>query len=89
MKTIDLSILAQTDKEYSSACLSLKEKYKGDWDDDVHESFRLLLTQIETNQASVHTIHNEANAIKSEVLDLNVEGLCRTANSLCKEARMV
>ena len=85
MKELDLSMLGQTDSAYEKAAIALNEKYKGFWDDEVHNSFHLLLDQIEENRARIHSCATDAVEEYHAAVELDVEGLCRTAESLCRE----
>ena len=85
MKEINLSTLTQTDSMYEKAALALSEKYKGSWDDEVHNSFHLLLTQINDNYSKIHSCSTEAGEIYDSVIALNIDGLCQTADNLCRE----
>ena len=85
MKEVDLTTLVQTDSMYEKAALALSEKYKGSWDDEVHNSFHPLLTQIDENHSKIHSGSTEAKEIYDAALALNIYGLCQTAESLCRE----
>lgn len=85
MKEIDLSTLVQTDSMYEKASIALSERFKGAWDDEVHNSFHLLLTQIDENHTKIHSGSTEAEEIYNAAIALNIDGLCQTAECLCRE----
>ena len=85
MKEVDLTVLEQTDSKYGNAALLLSEKYKGAWNDEVHNSFRPLLNQIDENHSRIHSASTEAKQIYDAVKALNINGLCQTAERLCRE----
>ena len=85
MREVELNMLVQTDSMYEKAASALSEKYNGAWEDEVHNSFRLLLNQIDENHSMIHSGTAEADEIYQMALGLDVEGLCQTADSLCRE----
>ena len=87
MRSIDLTSLTQTDTEYEKAALALNEKYKGNWDDEVHDSFRILLNKVEENRSNIHSISFQVHSIVSATTALDIDGLCSTAKSLCREVQ--
>ena len=89
MKTVDLSLLSQTENSYKEALLSLKEKYKCNWDDEIHDSFSVFISQIEENVNNIHLAVSEIDLVKHSVHDINTEDLCKTAESVYREAESV
>lgn len=54
MREIELTTLTQAETLYRNAVSAMNEKFKGAWDDEVHDSFHLLLTQIDDNHSQIH-----------------------------------
>lgn len=85
MKDIELHILSQTDSAYEGTVFALNEKFKSAWDDEVHNSFHLLLTQTDENHSRIHSGTIEAETIYHTAVGFNIEELCQTAENLCRK----
>lgn len=85
MKELEFTTVEQTDSLYEKASFSLSEKYKGAWDDEVHNSFHHLLFQINENHSRIHSGVIDAKEIYHTAVGLKVEELCQAANNLCRE----
>ena len=56
MRTIDLSSLKNNDSEYEKLIDSATDSYKGDWDDQIHDSYLRYLKQIQEQSRTIHVI---------------------------------
>lgn len=89
MKTYDLTPLKSNDVEYGEAVESVVEYYRGDWDDEIHDSYMRYVKQVQEQSQKIHVIRCKAETLKKEVEGLNVEELKQIADSLCREADSV
>lgn len=89
MSEVDLSPLIEVDNQFKKAVTDAEDKYKGDWDDPVHDSYRGLNAKLDEDSRNLHTIRCQAETIKKELYGLKVEELISRADSLCMEAASV
>ncbi|MCI8663049.1 MAG: hypothetical protein HFG69_07315 [Hungatella sp.] len=86
MKTYDFTPLKNNDTEYQKITDSVSERYKGDWDDRIHDSYLRYVKQTEELSLKVHIIRCKAETLEKEAEGLKIEELQRKADSLCREA---
>lgn len=89
MRTIDLSSLKNNDSEYEKLIDSATDSYKGDWDDQIHDSYLRYLKQIQEQSRTIHVIRCKAETLEKEAEGLKIEEVRRKADSLCREADSV
>lgn len=85
MKNVDLSPLKNNDLEYKNIITLLSEIFNGNWDDDIHKSFRLFIKQISDNADSVHRVRSKAELILKEINELNIDEQFKKVIDLCGE----
>ena len=89
MNNVDLMPLIDNDTEFEKIKSSIEERFKGNWDDAVHESYGLYVNQVKERAVMLHKIRSTAEDIKRTVEGLNVETLVREAELICSEADSV
>ncbi len=89
MKTVDLSPLKINDSEYEELSKTISDKYECEWDDAVHESYGLYVSQIQEHSRAIHVIRCKAEALVEELEGLNVDEMISKAESLCEESATV
>lgn len=89
MKNVDLSPLKNNDLEYKKIMTLLSEKFNGNWDDNIHESFRLFIKQISDNADSVHRVRSKAEMLLKEINELNIDEQLKKALDLCGEVDLL
>ncbi len=89
MNEVDLTPLIEVDNQFKKAVADAEDKYKGDWDDAVHDSYRGLNAKLGEDSRDFHTIRCQAETLKKELYGLKVEELINRADSLCMEAASV
>ncbi len=85
MKTTDLKNLTFADKAFEMSAQEMNQRFNCAWDDEVHDSFRLLLKQIDDQRVNIHSISSNAETVMNRTDNLNFDGLCQTAENLCRE----
>lgn len=86
MKTVDITPIKEIDIQYEKAVANLSEKYKGEWDDAVHESYGRYVTQLQELGREVRNIRCKVETLEKEAEELRIDELIRKADSLCREA---
>lgn len=86
MKNIDLSPLIILDNEYGRLKDSVTDSFKGNWDDKIHDSYQRYVMQIQKYSQDVHAIRCKTESLKKEIEALDVDGLLKQADELCREA---
>lgn len=89
MKKVNLSPLKNNDLEYKKIITLISEKFNGNWDDNIYESFRLFIKQISNNADSVHRVRSKAEMILKEINELNIDEQLNKALDLCGEADLL
>ncbi len=86
MNTVDLSPLRENEVQYGKISTEVAEKYKGSWDDAVHDSYGRYVKRVQEYADGVKTIKNKADIILREVEELNIPELISYAEVLRQEA---
>ena len=86
MKTVDVTPIRDINIRYEKSVSNLGEKYKGEWDDAIHESYGRYVTQLQELLREVKCIRCKVEVLEKEVEELKIEELVRKAEMLCKEA---
>lgn len=86
MKTVDVTPIRDINIRYEKSVSNLGEKYKGEWDDAIHESYGRYVTQLQELSREVKCIRCKVEVLEKEVEELKIEELVRKAEMLCKEA---
>lgn len=86
MKTVDITLIRDIDIQYEKSVSNLGEKYKGEWDDAIHESYGRYVTQLQELSREVKSIRCKVETLEKEAEELKIEELARKAEMLCKEA---
>lgn len=89
MKTVDITPIKEIDIQYEKSIANLNEKYKGEWDDAVHESYGRYVSQLQDLSREVRDIRCKVETLEKEAEALQIEELTRKAEMLCKEADAV
>lgn len=89
MKTVDITSIRDIDIQYEKIVSTLGERYKGEWDDAVHESYGRFVNQLYDLSREVKTIRCKVETLEKETEGLKIEELTRKAEILCKEADAV
>lgn len=89
MNTVDITPIKEIDVQYEKIVSNLCEKYKGEWDDAVHESYGRYVAQLQELTREVRNIRCKVETLEKEAEELKIEGLIRKAEMLCKEADTV
>lgn len=89
MKAIDLASLKSNDAGYEKVVNTATENYKGDWDDQIHDSYLGYLKQIQEQSRKVHVIRCKAETLEKEAEGLRIDDMRKQADSLCREADSV
>ena len=89
MKDVDLAPLREIDARFSVAVGEIESSYKCNWDDPVHDSYSAYVKQVRGLAESLKKSRNRAELLEKEADALNVEGLLKTADALCREADSV
>ncbi len=86
MKTVDIMPLKTISDEYRIISLNVSKCYRCDWDDQVHESFRLYVSQIEKLSDAVQNIYTRTQQELNELDAMNIDDIVTEAERLCREA---
>lgn len=89
MNTVDLTPLRENEVQYSKIATEVAEKYKGSWDDTVHDSYGRYVKHVHEYADGVKTIKNKAEIILREVEGLKIPELISYAETLRQEAANV
>lgn len=83
---IDITPIRNIDIQYEKIVSNLSERYKGSWDDAVHESYGRYVSQLQELTREVRNVRCKVETLEKEVEELKIEELTRKAEMLCKEA---
>ena len=87
MKSIN-SIL-NADIEYEKLSVSLTERFKGAWNDSVHNSFLGYVNLVQDHSQRIHSIRCKAESLEKEVEELRIDETIKMTENLCQEAETV
>ena len=83
---MDIDRLNDNDKRFSELAEALSAKFHCEWEDMVHDSYKVFVEQMRAHSQDVHRICQKAGTILEKTCSLNVEELGRKADALCREA---
>lgn len=86
---VDITSLKENSLEFNQLVSDLKDKYKCDWDDSVHDSYAPFVNRITENAKELSGINSKAEIIVKEVRSLNINQLVKNSNRLTKEVHSV
>lgn len=86
MKALDLTSIRDVDIQYEKIVNAVEERFKGEWDDSVHESYGRYIHQLQEMARQVKTIRCKVETIEKEAEDLKTDEIAKSADDLCKEA---
>ena len=85
MKSYDLTTLAVLDDQFRGLTDSLSERYKGNWDDKIHDSYLTYVKQVQELSLKLHEIRCRAHSLDRAINALNIDEIEQTAMSLRQE----
>lgn len=86
MKNLDLSLLNDNDVQFEKFVAGVESAYKCDWDDPVHDSYSQYIKQIQELSREVRDIRCKVEALEKEADALDIDGLKKRTDALCREA---
>ena len=86
---MNISPVISLDDRFAERARNIEEKYKGNWDDKVHESYLSYVKSIQGYKEQIHSIRCKTELIDSEITNLNVDNIEKEADSLCREAESI
>lgn len=89
MITVDLSSLKANDIEYEELSKTISNRFDCEWDDSVHESYRIYVRNVQERSRSIHMIRCKAEVLAKEIEELKIDEVIHKAEILCEESSSV
>lgn len=83
MELPDLDPLNRNYDEYEKKVETVTERFKCEWEDSVHDSYKLYLEDIEEFQHNIGRIRDLANELLNDLDIMDVDQLISETESLC------
>lgn len=85
MTEFDWSPLIKNDADYRMLSEAVSDYYRGDWDDEIHDSFHDYVREVQRQSNQLHRICLSAQKMGDEMEALNIEVLEKTTETLWME----
>ncbi len=89
MKNVDLNPLIVNDQAYSKLAMAIKERYKCNWDDPVHDSYRTFVKETDDRSEKLQELRIKAETLKARMEEHDVAGLVDETEKLWIEAQSI
>ncbi len=89
MNRVDITPLIDNGRQYSEISQRLSDRYECEWDDDVHDSFRGYVKQVQEYAGDLKEICNRTEILNKEVEELGLDEIIQDANDLCRKAETI
>ena len=85
MDRINIASMIDIENKYRDLVESLEEKYKCNWDDEIHDSFINYVNQIRECFEAIHEIRCKMEELEQEVEELLINDIIEKSSDLCLE----
>lgn len=85
MQEVSLSVFEEMEKKYEDAVNYTAEKYKCEWDDSVHESFKKYIDNILNCSAGVKRIKTSTEDNLKIIENMNIDNMVEASKQLGEE----
>lgn len=85
MQKLDISPLINNDVQYRKIVEDVSKSYKCDWNDEVHDSYKAYVEQLEKSSRGLSIIRNQTEALVKEIEQLKTDDYKKTTLSLSRE----
>lgn len=85
MTEFDWDLLFKNDEEYQGIADAVSEYFRGEWDDEIHDSFHEYVIQVQELSSRLHGICLAAREMGDEMVILDVDTLNKLTDDLWRE----
>ncbi len=86
MQSINLDQILRNESEFTDISYTIENRYRCDWNDEVHDSFWVYVQEQKKASENIHNIREKAYKIQEEAESLEIESMLSEIDRICMEA---
>ena len=87
IQSINIDRILRNDMEFAEISYNIENRYRCDWDDEIHDSFGRYVQAQKKASEDLHDIRESLYRMQIEVESMKIEALLAEIDDICLEAR--